>query len=187
MNASTVALVPGSLAQIAKQGGVSLAESFLSCDAVVLVDTSGSMMTKDSRAGQSRYDVAIEELTTLQKVNPGKVGVISFSSDVAFCPSGIPTPYFAGTDMAKALDFARIADVPGMRVIVVSDGEPDEPEKALIAAGKYHAHIDAVYVGPESSPRGRDFLQRLCAASGGQVVTADRVQQLAAKVQLLLS
>jgi hypothetical protein len=42
-------LVKGSLGQIAKQSGQSLAQTFISCDVVVIVDTSGSMGSQDSR------------------------------------------------------------------------------------------------------------------------------------------
>jgi hypothetical protein len=43
-----------------------------------------------------------------------------------------------------------------------------------------------VYVGPEDEREGREFLARLAAANGGQAVTADRAQQLAAKIETLL-
>lgn len=178
--------VGGSLADMAKRGNASLAETFIGCDAVILCDTSGSMDTPDSRGGRKRYTVACEELATLQANMPGKIGVIAFSSSVVFVPGGQP-PYLAGmTDLAGALRFARIADVAGMRFIVISDGESDDNKAALAEAALYRGRIDTVFVGPETRPYGRDFLARLAAASGGMSVTADRAAELAASVERLL-
>lgn len=42
-------------------------------------------------------------------------------------------------------------------------------------------------VGNEARPNGRDFLQRLASASGGQILTADRVKGLETAVQKLLA
>jgi len=183
------ALVPGSIAALAQQQGASLAETFINADVIVICDTSGSMGSCDSRGGRSRYDVELEELAGLQRRLPGKIAVLSFSSQVMFCPGGQPYNFGGGTNLAGALDFARVADVPGMKFIVISDGQPDEPGAALTAARKYKAKIDTVYCGPEDDwGGGRSFLAQLAQASGGQAVTADRVLELGAKVeQLLLS
>jgi len=181
------AIVTGSLSDVAKREGMSLAESFLSADAVVLVDVSGSMDARDSRGGLSRYDVALQELAELQKRLPGKVAVIAFSDSTMFCPGGQPPLLGSGTNLAGALRFARVADVPDMRFVVISDGMPDDQDGALAEAAKYRAHISTVYVGPESDLEGgRAFLAQLAAKSGGQSVTADRAQELAAKTATLL-
>lgn len=178
--------VGGSLADMAKRGNASLAETFIGCDAVVIVDTSASMDMADSRGGRKRYTVACEELAALQANMPGRIGVIAFSTSVVFVPGGQPPYLGGGTDLASALRFARIADVAGMRFIVISDGEPDNEAGALAEAAQYRGRIDTVYVGPEARPYGRDFLARLAAASGGMSVTADRAHELAASVERLL-
>lgn len=185
---STNAIVPGSLSSMATQNGISLAETFIGCDAIVIVDVSGSMDVRDSRGGQSRYDVALEELAALQQALPGKIAVIAFSSSPVFVPGGVPPFLGASTNLAGALQFAKVADVPSgdMRFFIISDGEPDERDAALHVAKTYHNRIDTIYVGPESYPRGRDFLMQLAATSGGQSVTADRVQELARVTQQLL-
>jgi len=189
MSRTATAIVPGSLSAIAKRDGQSLAESFLSADAVIIVDTSGSMCTCDSRSGKSRYDVALEELAQLQAHMPGKLAVLAFSDDCIFVPGGQPPLLGGGTNLAGALKFAKVADVPGMRFIVISDGEPDDERKALAVAKTYANRIDTIFVGPENDWHGgRAFLQRLAAASGGQHIAANRVQALAHKTeQLLLS
>lgn len=163
-----------------------LAQTFLSADCVVLVDTSASMDECDSSNGRSRYEVACSELTQLQANLPGKVAVLSFSSHTMFCPDGVPFNQGGGTDLADALKFARVADVVDMRFIVISDGEPQHEVAALAEAEKYKNKIDVIYVGPENRPSGRNFLKRLAAASGGQIVTADRSQGLLAAATRLL-
>lgn len=180
-------LVPGSLGAIAKQNNVSIAESFLSCDVIVVVDISGSMGSNDSRGGKSRYEVACEELANLQATLPGKIAVISFSDDAKFCPSGLPGMIECSTNLTKALRFVKVADeVPGMKFILISDGQPDDESGALNVAKTFQNHIDVIYVGPESNPFGRDFLYKLAAATGGKSVTAEAAKELSATVQRLL-
>jgi hypothetical protein len=178
-------LVPGSLSAIAQQNNASIAETFINADVVIIVDTSGSMAAEDARGGKSRYDVACEELKNLQASLPGKLALLSFSDDVIFCPSGIPFNYEGGTHLDKALKFAKIADVTGMRFIVISDGEPHDEDAALKVARTFKAKIDTIYVGPEGGD-GQAFLRKLAKASGGQGVTAAKVAQLADNVQKLL-
>jgi len=179
-------IVKGSLTDIAAQHGHSLAQTFVNAEVVILIDTSGSMGTYDSRGGRTRYDVACEELTALQGNLPGKIAVLSFSDQTMFCPDGKPFNQNGSTDLAGALKFARVADVPGIRFIVISDGEPNEANAALREAVQYRNRIDVIYVGPEALPAGREFLTKLAAASGGQVVTADRAQNLLAVTAKLL-
>lgn len=179
-------LIQGSIGAIAQQSGKSIAESFINADCIIIVDTSSSMSAHDSRGGKSRYEVACEELKTLQTNLPGKLALLSFSDDVIFCPNGIPFNYEGMTDLARALKFAKMGDLAsGMRFIVISDGEPNDEQDALKVAKTYRNRIDTIFVGPEGSS-GADFLKKLAHASGGQTVTADRVKELAANVQKLL-
>jgi Mg-chelatase subunit ChlD len=180
-------IIQGSLRQIAQQNGKSLAETFMSADIICIVDVSGSMNNDDSRGGRTRFSVAAEELASLQNRLPGKVALIAFSSDVQFCPSGIPVQMGGSTGMHKALQFVKVVDdIPGIRFFMISDGEPDSPDETLRVAATFKNHISCVYVGPEDHPTGRDFLQRLAKCTGGQTVTADRARELAASVEKLL-
>lgn len=181
------AIVQGSLGAVAQQNKTSIAESFINANAIIIVDTSGSMHATDSRGGKSRYDVACAELKHLQGSLPGKLALLSFSDDVQFCPSGVPFDFGGGTDLAKALKFAKVADLSsGMRFIVISDGEPNEESEALKVAKTYRNRIDTIFVGPEGGS-GQSFLNQLAKASGGQGVTADRVRELADTTQKLLA
>lgn len=180
-------IVQGSLRSIAQQSGKSLAESFLSCDVICIVDTSGSMSAKDSHGGKSRYEVACQELANLQNHLPGKIAVISFSNTVQFCPSGIPVNLDGGTQMDEALKFVKVADeIPDMRFFLISDGEPNDEAAALKIARSFKNKISTIYVGPEDNPTGRDFLQKLAKLTGGQTVTADRAKELTSKIETLL-
>lgn len=174
---TTHALVPGSLQAISKQAGQSLAESFLSADAIVIVDTSGSM-------GGTPYQQACDELRKLQSSLPGQVAVIAFSDRPEFAPSGTPRYIGGGTDLAGALKFVHVADDTGMRFVVISDGEPNDEAKALAVARTFKSRIDTVFIGPEGDP-GAAFLKRLADASGG-VYSKNAVHQIAARVEQLL-
>lgn len=181
------AIIRGSQQAIAQQTGKSLAQTFVGAEAVIICDCSGSMNTPDSRGGKTRYDVACEELQALQGSLPGKIALISFNNLVMFNPAGEPMIPSGGTDLAAALQYCKRVDVEGIRFVLLSDGEPDQPDKALGIARTYKNRIDVVYVGPEDRPAGRDYLQRLAAVSGGQIVTADRAKSLAAATQKLLA
>lgn len=187
---SNSAIVPGSLTAIARDKNTTVAEAFVSADAIIVVDVSSSMMAHDvdqrAYGRASRYDAACAELAKLQRELPGKIAVVSFSGGAAFCPSG--TPYLDGgsTDLAGALKFVHVADGTGMRFVVISDGEPNDREKALKAANRFKDRIDTVFVGPPEG-RGQAFLAQLAAASGGQNIQAHQVKELASNVRKLLT
>jgi uncharacterized protein with von Willebrand factor type A (vWA) domain len=143
------------------------------------------MHQTDARGGKSRYDVACDELKTLQAAMPGKIALLSFSDDVLFCPAGVPTDFGSLTNLAKALKFAKMADVKNIRFVVISDGEPDSETDALMVARTYKNRIDTIYVGPDGG-EGQDFLRRLAAQSHGKNITTESVKQLADNVQRLL-
>jgi len=181
------AIVKGSLSQIAKQTGRTLAESWINVDAVILVDISLSMTEMDACGGKSRYDVAQEELTELQETLPGKIAIVAFSEKQYFVPTGTLPPPMNTTDLAAALKYVRIADsIPGMRFILISDGEPNDEDAALDAARKFKNRIDTIYVGPESGKRSREFLQKLANLRNGEMQLKPQLKELAASIHGLL-
>lgn len=183
---TTTALVPGSIGAMAQQGNKSIAEIFSSLTEVIaLVDVSGSMDSHDSRDGRSRYEVACEELAKLQAKLPGRIAVVAFSSDFVFVPSGQPPFLCSGTDLAKALKFVNVADGT-VRFIVISDGQPNDPQQALKIARTFKSRIDVVYTGPEGDRSGARFLEELATCAGGKYAVAAQAQQLCEKVQLML-
>lgn len=197
----TTQIIPGSLQAIALSSGASIAETFVSADAIVIVDTSSSMTAVDGSeyempvfgeplrrraAGPTRYDRACTELASLQQTLPGKIAVISFSDDTEFCPAGVPTFLHGSTDMAAALRFVHVADDTGVRFILISDGEPNDEEKTLAAARRFKSTIDTIFIGAAGG-RGEAFLQRLSQSTGGRHIQTEQVKELADNVQRLLA
>lgn len=181
----SITVVTGSLADASAQDNVSLAESFIGCNVVILLDCSGSMAAHDSRNGLSRYQAACEELAHLQATHPGKLAVIEFNNIAQFVPGGKPGRPYGGTDLAGALKFAKLADVAEMTFFVISDGQPDSEIEALAVAHTIRAAISCIYIGPEGGS-GQKFLERLANASGGQFAIDHSAMQLAKTTEKLL-
>ena len=181
------AIVRGSLGDIAEKEGITLAESFLSADAVVVVDMSGSMGAHDAPNGLTRYDAAEKELRQIQSQMPGKIAVVAFSDEVVFCPSGVPPRLGSGTRMSAALRFVKPADGVA-KIILISDGQPNSERDTLAVARGFKHKIDTVYIGPEEGwmAGGRAFLERLAAATGGQSMKSAAPGLLAEQVESLM-
>lgn len=181
-------LVRGSLQDISISGRTSLAQAFLGVSALILIDVSYSMNQDDCPGGRKRFTVAQEQLIKLQRDLPGKIGVVAWSSTAYFCPGGLPTEPFGGTNLVNALTFVRPADGCQIKIIIISDGEPDAPDQTLDIARNFKSKLDTIYVGPETG-HGRDFLRRLADASGGQSVSQSvrEIPQLAESVQRLIT
>jgi von Willebrand factor type A domain len=162
----TKTAITGSILDMATKNGVSIAETFMSVDAVILVDVSGSMSDCDTASGDSRYDVALKELEVLQADLPGKLAVCEFSDKAKFAVGGIPVNRGGMTDMVKALEFVKKVDGCGIKIILISDGEPDDERATLKIAETFETKIDTVFIGQENSP-GRKFLQELSKRTGG--------------------
>lgn len=182
---AALTVVPGSLQNISQQKGITLAESFLDVDVLLIVDMSGSMATHDAPGGLSRYQAAEKELARLQNELPGKIGVVAFSSWPVFVPNGVPPRLDGGTDMKAALEFVKIADDTGIKFILISDGEPNSERETLQVARTFKTPISTIFIGPEMS-LGKEFLKKLAAATGGKQVNSEQVGMLAQPVLGLL-
>lgn len=179
------AIIPGSLSHMAKRQNRSLAESFLSADILVLLDDSGSMSTHDAPNGLSRREAAKQELIRLQKQNPGKIALVCFADNPVFCPHGDVVPCGGSTDMAKALEFAKVADDCGLKIVLISDGAPNSEDETLRVARTYKSRIDCIYIGREGGS-GQYFLDELMGITGGKRFEADAPGMLGSGVELLL-
>ncbi len=181
------AIVSGSLSDIAQTKNQSLAESFLNAEMVILLDNSGSMATGDAPGKRMRREMAEEHLTRIQGKFPGKVALICFADDVQFVPDGNPTYVGVGTNIANALQFIHIADDCDLKIVLVSDGEPDNKQTALDTARQFESKIDTIFCGPEDDIYGgRRFLQKLADITGGQFFQSDKPGMLADSVETLL-
>ena len=183
-------ITKGSIADLMKNEEVSLAESFMTCDCIVLFDVSGSMMMRDDMK-RTRFERGVKELKAIQEAQPGRYAVIQFGSRVDFMPGGVPVMGISGgtTNLTDALKYAQIADeIPGMRFIVISDGEPDNRITALAAAAQYQNRIDTVFIGAEDDrwQEGQNFLTELAQRSGGRAMST-MPEDIGKAVALLLS
>ena len=158
-------IVQGSLQAEAQRNSVTLAEIMVNMKVLALVDTSYSMRTQDAGDNQMRLERAIHDLTQLQKQNPGVVGVVSFSDEAVFCPGGTPDDQQQGTDMVKALQYALPYD--GLvRIVMISDGEPNHTESTLEVARRFKSPIETIYCGPKDG-EGSEFLKKLARMTNG--------------------
>lgn len=162
----TEQLVRGSLRDIAIHSRTSLAQVFAGAEAMILLDTSGSMVLNDCPGNTRRCDAARDQLIRLQQGMPGKIALVSWDDSPRFCANGLPSPPSGGTDLVAALNFAKPADGCGLKIIIISDGEPNDPQAALALARLFKTKLDVIYIGPEDG-FGRDFLRRLADARGG--------------------
>lgn len=179
------AIIPGSLSHMAKRNSQGLAESFLSAKIVVLLDDSGSMSTNDAPNGLSRREAAKRELVRLQKQNPGEIALICFADFPLFCPHGDVIPCGGSTDMAKALEFIKVADDCGLKIVLISDGAPNSEDETLRVATNFKSKIDCIYIGREGGS-GQYFLDKLMSITGGKRYEADAPGMLGSGVDLLL-
>lgn len=181
----TAALVPGSLGAVAQRDGVSVAESFLSADVIVLIDASGSMRSQDGEGDQTRWARACDELKNLQASLPWRIAVVGFSGSPQFASGGIAIFQGGGTDLAAALKFVQPADGT-VKFVVISDGHPDDAEACLRLARTFESVIDTIFIGSEDG-HGKGFLKKIAAASGGKSVTTAGAMGLEQEIRLMLA
>lgn len=180
------AIVKGSIADVAKKKNQSIAQSFMNAEIVVLLDVSGSMCDHDTPSGRSRHDVAEDELVKLQNENEGKVALICFSDDVIPCPDGRPIRMNGLTNLAKGLLSIKGIDGTKLKIVVISDGEPDSEYEALKVASTFKTKIHTIHIGSEYDRRGRDFLQLLASKTGGKSFKSQEIGKLKKEVEILL-
>ena len=165
-------IIKGSLGSVAKTNNQNLAAAFLNVKAIVMVDVSASMAAGDAGNGKTRYTAACEQLERLQNENAGEIAVACFSDSAIFCPAGVAAMLGSSTDMCAALRMLKMADGCGIRLILISDGEPNDRSATLNLAQNFTSKIDTIFVGGESSA-GRAFLSELAAATGGISITQE--------------
>ncbi len=158
--------VEGSLTEESRRTGRSLDKLFMGVEILLVVDQSGSMSTRDGLESRSRYDQADEELRKLQRKYPGKCGVVAFSREVQFCPTGIPIRFGGGTAMANALEFIKPMDGLGKTIFLISDGLPNSEHETLQMARTFETPINTVFIG--NSGMGKTFLAGLARLAGGK-------------------
>lgn len=155
----------------------------------LLCDVSASM--SESAGTVQRIEVLRSVLDRLNDVlSEPSTTLMAFSSYPTVCrnPADLPGPS-GSTDLHAALRHDGVQRV--MRVIVLSDGYPDDPTAALRTARTNGIPVDAVYCGSPSDGRGPAFLRQIAEVTGGRFTEAsydapDAVQRLTAVTRGLL-
>jgi hypothetical protein len=127
-------------------------------DTVFLLDVSGSM---NEKVGKERK---IDHLRDVMSSYPN-ANKFCFSDDV-YNKQNIPEPN-GSTNLAKGFRYLQNTEFKAKRVVLVSDGEPDNESSALNEANKLFVPVDIIYIGDKGS-RGERFMERLASSTGGK-------------------
>lgn len=168
------AVAKGSVGDVARKGNQSIARAIYNgVKAVVLFDNSDSMAIRLPN-GRRRWDKAVDELEALQSKYEGAIALVQFNTTARFVPNGIPDGPSGMTYLDVALrDFGMPVDAANavgndILVIVISDGEPTDPDQAMrIATGFSHTKVHTIFCGRDGTD-GQKFMEDLAAATGGQ-------------------
>jgi len=172
-------LIKGSVGYVAKERSIPLPAVLSAVEVVILVDTSGSM-------GGDKIRHARKAMEDIQGRNSGKCGIIHFGSTAEWLFHGILPAAGGSTNLAKALSLAK--DMDGLvKYIVISDGYPDNPDRALAIAKTYSSQIDTIFIGDDRDTAGKNFLLSLSRVSSGRSLGVRDVANLSSDVQRLLT
>lgn len=145
---------------------------------VILCDTSGSMIGR-------RIERLKEQLGAILKDSPARLA--AFSTGFAWIESvdRLPAPD-GSTRLAEALE--QVAKAWPTSVLVISDGEPNDPDAAIAAASLIPGVIHTLFVGDDDK-RGVAFMSRLARAGGGNFAhrSLDRNVQIGDAVRSMLA
>lgn len=178
-----LSLTTGSLADLVKANKTAHRNTFL------LLDCSYSMNEPAGQGGRTSKMTALRNVVRGLKDEGVRATMVGFgilggTNGVAFITE-VPVAE-GGTPLAEGIEFsyAHGAD----HLIVVSDGEPNDQQRALWAAQQFAGPIDVFYVGQRPSP-GESFLQRLATGSGGQCqsVSLSQTKELSSGLRKLLA
>jgi hypothetical protein len=134
--------------------------------AILLCDVSGSMEWTVGTSERTRRDKLIEAVTRVVAQQPG-IRVFAFNDHCLPVPDPQHMPEAeGGTDLAGALRTLR--EYRPERLVLVTDGEPDNEGKALAAALQLNSVIHVLFVGDETRPDVIRFLNKLrsCTRKG---------------------
>jgi Mg-chelatase subunit ChlD len=150
---------------------------------MLLLDCSGSMGAR-MQNGKTRMQGLREAVRDIQAEKEMPMAQFGYGFEPSLITS-IPDAS-GGTPLHLGIDFCR--NQKSGRVIVISDGYPDNPNFALEAAQRFGGRIDVVFIG-EPGEAGEAFLKRLAESTGGESFTGDLKdpKQLAGQVIALLT
>lgn len=125
---------------------------------VMLLDCSGSM--NEAFAETNRYYAMMQALPLLPQGR--KVYFNNEVSERVLTATG-------GTDLTAAIQ--HIFYAKENRVLLISDGEPNDATSALAIAKSTGKQFDVLFIGSEAA--GKQFMETLAAETGGKVITVN--------------
>jgi hypothetical protein len=130
---------------------------------VILADVSSSMVGEPIRQLREKLGKVWASMRNAR--------LLAFASDVIEieAPAQLPEPA-GGTALDLALECA--ARLRPFEILVISDGQPQLPEKALEIARTLPAAIQTLFIGDETrDPEAALFMRRLAAENGGRAIS----------------
>lgn len=150
---------------------------------IILADVSHSM----SEFANGRPKIQILQ-NALDGIAQNHTPIVAFSRRVRELLPGQRLPEPDGsTALHLALSFCEARNPE--RIIVISDGHPDDPGQALWIADRLTGtRIDVIYCGPETDAVGIEFMRRLARGGGAaEVINLTREPaRLSSQVRLLI-
>lgn len=138
---------------------------------VLLLDTSYSM-THESAQGERRIDTLWSIVQDLRSQGL-RFSVCEFNSDAQWSDSISKPRPTGGTDLAGALDFLTNSGKHLVSITLITDGQPDDGETALVAAALLKCKINVLYAGGSYNIEAKSFCRQLAEATGGKYAEAD--------------
>jgi secreted protein with Ig-like and vWFA domain len=143
---------------------------------ILLLDTSGSMC-EEINPHESKIDALWSIVQGLRAQNV-QFKVCEFNTFPSWSDGVIQPIPTGGTGLDIALDF--IASARPAQVTIVTDGEPNDKDSALLAASRLACKINVLYIGPSENTRAQDFCRMLASANNGSYAANElKTEQLA--------
>ncbi len=130
-------------------------------EACLLLDCSGSMNERYN--GKSKYDYLQE---AMREIPWKKLYFNSIIKNTPLYPCG-------GTNLESGI---LAVDSTFSKIILVSDGLPDNEEAAIRAAKVKGIPIETILIGDD--PKGIEFMKRLSLLTGGKTSTNIKIEEL---------
>jgi uncharacterized protein YegL len=151
-------------------------------DAFLVMDCSGSM----AGSPLANLKKVVDDIRT--QAEPQMVAFAGgyWEGGNCFMVGDVPADAGGGTPLGEAINFAKANGAT--RIVLISDGCPDDREAAMNAAMLFLGRIDVVFIGAAGSA-GEAFLDKLARATGGSRFTGDigETKKLSAVVAGFLS
>lgn len=154
---------------------------------LILADISGSMAGRSSMANLSCWSCLKQAL----QAQGERAAVLAFETFVHETTADNLPPPTGGTNLTGALEHAMALEP--LHVLVISDGEPNNPETALEAASRLanDCIIDVLYIGPNNE-QAKQFMRSLAEVGRGRYMEFDLTAEkspleLTSKVSSLLA